>query len=40
MLHGHKVPDMKPDTGPEIIFEGISFTREEQTFSSGGIFFF
>lgn len=39
ILCGHKVPDMKPNTGPEIIFEGISFTREEDTFSSGGIFF-
>lgn len=29
---------MKLDTGPEIIFEGISFTREEETFTSGAIF--
>lgn len=34
-----QVPDVKLNTGPETIFEGISFIREEEeTFSSGGIF--
>lgn len=28
VLHGHKVPDMKLNRGPEIKFMGISFTRE------------
>lgn len=35
-----KVPDTKLNTSPETISKGISFTRQEETFSSGGIFFF
>lgn len=40
ILYGHKVPDTKLNTSPETISKGISFTRQEETFSSGGIFFF
>lgn len=40
VLHGHKVPDMKLNRGPEIKFMGISFTREqEETFLLDGLFF-
>lgn len=38
ILDGHKVRDMKLNTSAETISKGISFTRQEETFSSKGIF--
>lgn len=38
ILYGHKVPDTKLNTSPETIFKGISFTRLEETVSSGQVF--